>query len=75
MHQGGIDAQIIDPNANKGIRNEYVYAFSGSDQYHPTYRFKTTGTSQSQVSVTDSNPIEPAVSDFEIGNVMLSDCP
>jgi len=75
MHQGGIDAAIIDPNAKKALRNEYIYAFSGSDQYHPKYRFKTTGTSEIQVTITNSNPIEPAVSDFEIGNITISECP
>jgi hypothetical protein len=77
MHQGGIIAQIImvNPIANMDIRDEYVYAFSGNDQYHPTYRFKTASASQFQLGITDSNPIAPAISDFEIGNVTLSDCP
>jgi hypothetical protein len=75
LHKGGVNVQILDPDSNKLLRNEFVYAVTGNDQYDPKIRAKTEISSHMQVVLTGSNPHDPAVSDFEVGDVKLSDCP
>jgi hypothetical protein len=74
LHQNGLDVQVIDTESNRAIRNEYAFAYTGSDKYYPKFRIKSTGTSHLQVAITDANDLL-GVSEFEVGNVALSDCP
>jgi hypothetical protein len=74
LHQNGLNVQVIDTEANRAIRNEYAFAFTGSDKYYPKFRITSTGTSHLQVAITDANDLL-GVSEFEVGNVALSDCP
>jgi hypothetical protein len=75
LHRGGVNVLILDADTNKILRNEYVYTVNGNDQYQPRIRFKTRETTHLQISLTGCNPREDAVSDLEVGSVIMSDCP
>jgi len=75
MHKGGVDVAIVDPDTNKSLRNEYIYAVTGNDQYNPEIRVKTPADTHLQLVFTDSNPHAAEASNFEVGNVTMSDCP
>jgi len=75
LHQGGVNVEVVDPDSNQVLRNEYIYAVNGNEQYNPEIRVKTGNSSHMQVILTASNPHDPEVSDFEVGNVTMSDCP
>ena len=75
LHKGGVTVAIFDPDANKSLRNEYVFTVTGNDQYEPEFRIKASEDAHLQVVITDANPHDAEVSDFEIGNVTMSDCP
>jgi hypothetical protein len=74
LHQNGLNVQVIDTESNRALRNEYAFAYTGSDKYYPKFRVKSTGISHLQVAVTDAND-SAGISEFEVGNVTLSDCP
>jgi hypothetical protein len=74
LHQNGLNVGVIDTEGNKAIRNQYAFAYSGNDKYYAKFRVKSAGTSHLQVAVTNANE-PPGVSEFEVGNMTISDCP
>lgn len=65
----------MDPDSNKVLRTEFMYATKGNESYSPTIRVITTDDRRLQVNILDANSAGPAISDFEFSGAQIGLCP
>ncbi len=75
VHRGGIGVAVTDPDKNKTLKEEFIFAVTGDDLYEPRIRIKTTDDYHLQVKIVDANPHGPEVSDFDLVSAAISSCP
>ncbi|HWE85512.1 MAG TPA: endo-1,4-beta-xylanase [Terracidiphilus sp.] len=75
LHRGGIGIVVSDPDTQKNLAQEYMYATTGNEQYSPHIRVRTANDSRLFVFIQAANSHGAEVSDFEFKGAKISACP